>query len=86
MDTFLLDRKTVRAVELNVIIVGEASKGIPSEIREAFPLIPWSLMRGMRNRLMHGYHAVDEVLMWKTVQNDLPPLKQQLVALLQSGG
>ena len=77
-NAYLSDRKTVRAVELNLIVIGEAVTGIPSEVQRNHPEIPWSLMRGMRNRIVHAYHSVDEQLMWETINDDLPPLSSRL--------
>ena len=43
-------------------------------------------MVGMRNRVSHGYFAVDWDLIWATIQNDLPPLYVQINALLTDQG
>jgi uncharacterized protein with HEPN domain len=67
---------------MNFIIIGEAANQIPEEIEEKHAEIPWSLMRAMRNRIVHAYFEVDEKLMWDTVQNDLPPLIPELEKLL----
>ncbi len=81
-ETFKDDHKAIRAVEMNFIIIGEAANQIPEEIEEKFITIPWSLMRAMRNRIVHAYFEVDEKLMWDTIQNDLPPLIPELEKLL----
>lgn len=81
-ETFKKDSKAVRAVEMNFIIIGEAANQIPEEIEEKYTTIPWSLMRAMRNRIVHAYFEVDEKLMWDTIQNDLPPLIPKLEKLL----
>jgi len=81
-ETFKTDDKSVRAVEMNFIIIGEAANQIPDEVEEKYPSIPWSLMRAMRNRIVHVYFNVDERLMWDTVQNDLPPLVAELEKLI----
>jgi uncharacterized protein with HEPN domain len=81
-ETFKDDIKAIRAVEMNFIIIGEAANQIPEEIEEKYPTIPWSLMRAMRNRIVHAYFEVDERLMWDTIQNDLPPLIPELEKLL----
>jgi uncharacterized protein with HEPN domain len=81
-ETFREDDKSIRAVEMNFIIIGESASQIPEEVEEKHPEIPWSLMRAMRNRIVHGYFEVDEKLMWDTVQNDLPPLIDPLKNLL----
>jgi len=81
-ETFKKDGKSIRAVEMNFIIIGEAANQIPEEIEEKYATIPWSLMRAMRNRIVHVYFKIDEKLMWDTVQNDLPPLIPELEKLL----
>jgi uncharacterized protein with HEPN domain len=81
-ETFKEDDKSIRAVEMNFIIIGEAANQIPEEIEEKYTAIPWSLMRAMRNRIVHVYFKVDEKLMWDTIQNDLPPLIPELEKLL----
>lgn len=81
-EIFKKDDKTIRAVEMNFIIIGEAANQIPRDVEEKFPAIPWNLMRAMRNRIVHAYFNVDEKLMWDTIQNDLPPLVPELEKLL----
>ena len=81
-DSFCADARTVRAVELDLIVIGEAASRIPDEIEERHPLIPWPLMRAMRNRLVHVYFSVDERLLWDTLQNDLPAVKAALQSIL----
>ena len=54
--------------------IGEAASRVSSETIAANPGIPWSEMKGMRNRLIHGYFEVDVAKVWDTVQRDLPPL------------
>ena len=80
--TFKDHDKSIRAVEMNSIVIGEAANQIPEEIEEKYSSIPWSLMRAMRNRIVHVYFRVDEKLMWDTIQNDLPPLVPELERLL----
>ena len=80
---FQSDLKTIRAVELNFIITGEACQAIPEQIQKTEPNIPWHLMRGMRNRIVHAYFSIDPQLVWDTIHNDLPILANNLKAMLQ---
>ena len=48
-ETFREDDRTIRAVEMNFIIIGEAASLIPDEITDRHNVIPWHLMRAMRN-------------------------------------
>jgi uncharacterized protein with HEPN domain len=82
-ESFSQDLKTIRAVELNFIIIGEAAGGIPEEIKEVHPEVPWHYMRAMRNRLVHVYFEVDPRLVWDTVRNDIPSLSNTLKILFK---
>jgi len=73
-EAFRSDIKTIRAVELNFIIIGESVNAIPDDVQGAHPEVPWHFMRAMRNRLVHVYFEVDARLVWNTIKNDLPPL------------
>ena len=83
-ERFRRDQRTIRAVEMNFVIIGEAAASIPDEVEERHSDVPWQLMRGMRNRLVHAYFAVDEQIMWDTLQTDLPDLVTKLESLLDS--
>jgi uncharacterized protein with HEPN domain len=82
-DDFLQDEKTVYAVIRALEIVGEAAKKIPDEIRGKYPNIPWREMAGMRDKLIHDYFGVNLKLIWKTVQEDLPPLGPKLSQVIR---
>ncbi len=79
---FTTDIKTIRAVELNFIVIGEAATNIPDDVQQAHPEIPWAQMKAMRNRLVHAYFSVDPTVVWDTIGNDLPPLVGSLQRLL----
>ncbi len=80
-EDFQNDMKTMRAVELDLIIIGEAVNTISEEVQEAHPEIAWHLMRRMRNRLVHDYFSVSPRILWDTIQQDLPPLADSLLKL-----
>jgi uncharacterized protein with HEPN domain len=80
-DDFLKDRRTQQALVLNLITIGEAAARIVSECKEfaaSHEEIPWAQMRGMRNRMAHGYFDIDLSIVWDTVQSSLPELEAQL--------
>ena len=85
-EQFAKDRKTIDAVIRNLAIIGEAANNVPLEVRARLPDIPWDEMRRSRNIVVHVYFGVELPDVWRTVQEDLPPLKPQLSKLLQGAG
>jgi uncharacterized protein with HEPN domain len=59
-------------------IIGEAASCVSSECRRRHTEIPWLIIQGTRNRLIHGYYDYDVAVVWRTVQDDLSPLVNQL--------
>ena len=85
-DAFLVDKRTQQAVIMSVIIIGEAATKVMdgyAEFSLAHPEVPWRGMRGMRNRIAHGYFDINLDVVWDTVQLALPDLLRQLPALRQ---
>ena len=86
---FLGDKRTQQAVVLNLLLIGEAAARIVESVPTfvaAHPEIPWASMRGMRNRIAHGYFELDLKVVWDTVCSALPPLAEQLPGLMQAAG
>lgn len=73
------------AVVRNIEIIGEAANRIQnasSGFVASHAELPWAEMRGMRNKMIHEYFDVDWQVIWTTVKEDLPRLKQQIDLLL----
>jgi uncharacterized protein with HEPN domain len=82
-EDFSHDKKTTNAVLRSIEVMGEAAKNVPEEIREQYPQIPWKKMSGMRDKLIHEYHGVDLETVWKTLREDIPPLKEQVKDIIK---
>lgn len=76
------DLDTHRQLELSLIrlleVIGEAANRLSAEDRVRFPEVPWADIISLRNRLIHGYDAVDLDIVWQVVTGDLPTLIDQL--------
>ena len=81
---FIQDKRTQQAVVMSLIVLGEAATKVMDQhvdFAEQHKQIPWRSMRGMRNRIAHGYFDINLEVVWDTVQTALPALKNQLDAL-----
>jgi uncharacterized protein with HEPN domain len=83
-EEFFEDDKTVYAVTRALEVIGEAAKCIPREVRESNPGYPWTEMAGMRDKLIHAYFGVNRVIIWRTIREDIPPLRSAMQALRNS--
>jgi len=81
-EQFLEDVKTQSAVLYQLLVIGEAVKRLSPEFRAEHPDIPWRLIAGMRDYLIHTYDIVDWDEVWKTAKEDVPQLLQDIEPLL----
>ena len=79
MKTYLADKKSYHTVIYNIMIMGEAANMLTFEFREAHPETQWKQITNMRNFLIHGYHNVEEDLVWEAISVDLAPIREQMV-------
>ncbi|SMG56464.1 Uncharacterized conserved protein, contains HEPN domain [Paraburkholderia susongensis] len=66
---FLEDKRTQQAVIMSLIIIGEAATKVMdgyADFTHAHPEVPWRSMRGMRNRIAHGYFDINLEVVWNT--------------------
>ena len=83
---FVTDSRTFDATVHNVILIGEAATHIPPKVRDAHPEIPWRLIVGARNRMVHAYMEVDNDTVWSIIQDDIPSLLASLRRMLDTLG
>lgn len=80
-EDFLADQKTQDAVILKLLVIGELAAKLLDEHADFvanYPKVPWRQMKGMRNRMAHGYFDRDLDVVWDTLQTDLPGLEAKL--------
>jgi uncharacterized protein with HEPN domain len=81
------DKRTQSAVVMSLIVIGEAATKVMDQFPEFAAKhneISWRSMRGMRNRIAHGYFDINLEVVWDTVQTALPSLLLQLPELIKS--
>lgn len=75
-DTFLTDDLTQNAALYRLETLADAASKLPTALRDRHPQIPWRDITDFRNRVSHGYLALDLDLVWRVIEVDLLALKQ----------
>ncbi len=70
------------AIIKNLEIIGEAANFLTSDFREKNNDIDWRDIIGFRHVLVHGYYQINNEIVWKTIENDLLPLKSNILSLV----
>ena len=81
-EAFLGDLKTQSAVLHQITVMGEAVKRLSTVFRDLHPVLPWALMAGMRDHLIHAYDVIDLEEVWNTATRDVPEVLVKLEPLL----
>jgi len=79
---FQADEKTISAVERKLQVLSEAATRLGSNPDAICPGPRWRDIRGIGNWLRHQYDVIDVAMIWNTLQNDLPPLKEAVIKSL----
>ena len=78
---FQRDSMLVEATVFNLMQIGELAKeSLSDEAKEQITTIPWNQLYGMRNRIVHGYSGINLNIVWDTISQDIPKLREELIA------
>jgi uncharacterized protein with HEPN domain len=80
---FLDDPRTSRAVAFEFTTMGEAARAVPTDAQDRYPQLPWEKMQAIRNVLVHEYFRIDEEILWRASQEEIPPLILLLEEILR---
>jgi len=75
----LLKRGCTRSFE----IIGEAAKNISDEFKSRHNDIEWKKIAGMRDKIIHFYFGVNYNIVWETIKEKLPTLKEKFNKIIQ---
>ena len=82
-DAFLKNELVSSAVILKIIIIGEASKNVPEEIKIKYPEPPWKDMAAIRDKIAHCYFGIDFDIVWEVIKGQLPIIEPQMERILE---
>ena len=74
------------AVERYLERLSEASRHVPNELKAGHAGIDWRGVADIANALRHAYDQISDRRVWRTVTDDLPPLKAAVKAMLAEVG
>ncbi len=84
---FRVDLDTDRQMNLALVrlmeVIDEAATRVPEDFHRRYPEVPWRDVADLRNRLIHGYDTIDFDRLWTIIKQDLPPLIEQLEAIVR---
>jgi uncharacterized protein with HEPN domain len=76
------EEKTLAAIRA-LEVIGEAARNIPKQMGKKYPGVPWDEMTGMRDKLIHDYFGVNLTVVWRTVKEDIPPMRKAVTEMIQ---
>lgn len=82
LEALAVDEMRLSAILYEIVVIGEATTRLSSELRVEHPEIPWKSMAGMRNILVHQYDEVDFNLLWDAIEITIPEVLGKIEPLL----
>ena len=79
---FQEDPKTNAAVERKLLVISEAAVRLGEHAVALCPDQPWHKIRATGNWLRHAYERINLETVWRTIKDDLPPLKAAVLRAL----
>ena len=77
-ETFSSDIKTTSACVFNLFQIGELVGKLDDEFIDDNSQIPWRKIKGLRNRIAHGYEDIKLNIVWDVIIESLPELIKQI--------
>jgi uncharacterized protein with HEPN domain len=77
---FFADDRTDHAVIHCLLIVGEAAKHMPDDVRRRMLEIEWRKIAGMRDWIAHAYFSINSDILWSVIETKVPELSRALEA------
>ena len=74
IDDFADNRLYHKAVIMSILNIGELAKKLPTEFKLNHKEIPWKNITGMRDIAAHGYHRMDDIIIWDVATHSIPNL------------
>lgn len=81
-DEFCMNEILIDSMMFRLIQISENSEKLTEKFKEEHNDIQWRAMKGLRNRIVHEYGAVDLTIIYETLVKDIPKLKKSILSVL----
>ena len=81
-EEFKEDKRTFAACVRNLEIIGEAVKNLPEDLKDEHDDVPWRVVAGMRDKVIHAYFGVSHEIIWTTIRTDFPGFRLSIEGIL----
>jgi len=78
IDAFSSNKLYRKAIIMSILNIGELAKNLSPEYKLIHNEIPWKKISGMRDIAAHGYHVMDDDIIWDVVTTSIPDLARFL--------
>ena len=82
-EKFDSDEDVVQIICFNILQIGELAKNFSSQFIDKYNDQPWKQIKGMRDKVAHGYGTIDMDRVWNTTKNDIDPLLKYCKKILE---
>ncbi|OPY36406.1 MAG: hypothetical protein A4E35_01945 [Methanoregula sp. PtaU1.Bin051] len=77
-DDFRASKEKEHTITRSLEIIGEAAKNVPEQVKKKHPEIPWKFMAGLRDKIIHGYFAINYDIVWDVITRKIPDLEPKI--------
>ena len=74
-EIFDSNEDVVEIICFNILQIGELAKNFDPEFIKRYSGVPWRHIKGMRDKVVHGYDTIDLDVIWATASSDIKPLQ-----------
>lgn len=82
-EDFCINEDLIQIICFNILQIGELAKNFDKQFVQTYNQVPWRLIKGMRDKVAHGYGTIDIDRVWGTAQKDIKPLKEYCLSILK---
>ena len=80
-DQFAADDVLIDSVMFRLVQISESASKLTADFKQKNNRIDWQAINGLRNRIVHDYGRVDLSIIYQTIREDLPRLKEYLLGV-----